>query len=73
MEVLLNGVQIGTLATIAMDVSALLARYVLRLPTAGWALMGRWFGYWFKGVLIHRPIATSRPLANELAFGWIGH
>jgi hypothetical protein len=57
----------------SMDIAALFARHVLRLPTGRWDLMGRWFGYWFKGTLVHRPISESEPIAHELAIGWIGH
>ena len=73
MNAIINGLQIGIVATILMDIAALFARHVLRLPTGDWTMIGRWFGYWFKGVLVHRPITASPPIAHELAIGWAGH
>ena len=73
MDLITKGVQIGIAATVSMDIAALIARHGLRLPTGDWTLLGRWFGYWFRGVLVHRPIGESPPIAHELAIGWVGH
>jgi hypothetical protein len=35
--------------------------------------VGRWFGHMAKGQFLHRPIAQSAPISNEIALGWIGH
>lgn len=73
MELLLKGVWMGIVATVCLDVWAAIAKYLLGLPTADWALVGRWFGHMPRGVFVHRPIAGSAPIRNELALGWIGH
>ena len=73
MGVLVEGALIGAVATILMDAWAAVAKHVLKLPTANWALVGRWFGHMPKGVLLHRPISSSPPIANELLLGWVGH
>jgi hypothetical protein len=72
-ETAVNGVLIGIIATIAMDIWAAVAKHGLRLPTANWAMVGRWFGHMPRGVFVHRPIATAAPISNELAIGWVGH
>lgn len=56
-----------------MDIWAAVAKYVFRLPTADWAMVGRWFGHMPRGVFVHRPIADSAPIPNELAIGWVAH
>ena len=73
MEIVVQGLLIGACATFVIDVWALFVKQVLRLPTANWALVGRWFGYLPRGKFVHRPIADSAAIANELALGWIAH
>jgi hypothetical protein len=73
METVLQGVLIGIIATIGTDIWAAVVKHVLRFPTADWALVGRWFGYIPRGVLVHRAIADSAAIPNELAIGWIAH
>jgi len=73
MELAIQGVLIGVIATIGMDIWAAIVKYVLRLPTADWAMVGRWFGYMPQGAFVHRPISESAPIPNELVIGWIGH
>lgn len=73
MELTIQGVLIGVIATIGMDIWAAVAKHVLRLPTADWAMVGRWFGHMPRGIFVHRPISESAPIPNELVIGWIGH
>jgi len=73
MELAIRGVLIGVIATIGMDIWTAVAKHVLRLPTADWAIVGRWFGHMPRGTFVHRPIAESAPIPNELVIGWIGH
>ncbi len=73
MELTIQGVLIGLIATIGMDIWAAVVKYVLRLPTANWAMVGRWFGHMPRGVFVHRPISESAPIPHELVIGWIGH
>ena len=73
MRFLFEGVFIGGIATLGVDIWALLVKYGLKLPTADWALVGRWFGHMPKGVLVHRPIASAPPIPQERTIGWIGH
>lgn len=73
MDILIQGILIGTIATIGLDIWAAIVKHVLRLPTADWALVGRWFGHMPRGVFVHSPIAESPAIRNELAIGWIAH
>ena len=73
MEIMIQGALIGVIATIGMDIWAAVVKYVLRLPTTDWAMVGRWFGHMPRGVFVHRPISESAPIPNELVIGWFGH
>jgi Protein of unknown function (DUF2938) len=69
----LQGVVMGIVATMLMDVWAAIAKHLLRLPTANWAMVGRWFGHMRRGVIVHQSMANAAPIRNELALGWAGH
>ena len=73
MGLAIQGVLIGVIATIGMDIWAAIVKFLFRLPTANWAMVGRWFGHMPRGVFVHHPISVSAPIPNELAVGWIGH
>ena len=40
--IVIQGVLAGVIATFGMDIWAAIAKHVCRLPTADWALVGRW-------------------------------
>jgi len=73
MDILTQGVLIGILATALLDIWALIVKHALKLPTANWAFVGRWFGHMPQGVFIHRHIAESTSIRHELAIGWTAH
>ena len=73
MNVVEEGLLSGVLATVGMDVWALIVRYGLRLPTTNWALFGRWLAHMPLGRFNHDAIAAARPIAGERLIGWIGH
>lgn len=73
MEIVIQGVLIGIIATIGMDIWAAFAKHGLHLPMADWALVGRWFGNMPRGVFVHTPIANSPIIPHELAIGWVAH
>ena len=72
-DLLLDGVLIGVVATVCMDIWSVVAKHALRLPTAHWDLVGRWLGHMPRGVFVHRQIGDAEPVPNELAIGWIAH
>lgn len=73
METLIQGALLGIVATIVIDLWALIVKHLLKLPTGNWALVGRWFGHMPRGVFVHRHVADSAPVRNELAIGWTAH
>lgn len=64
----------GAGATALLDLWNLLLNKAYGLPTPPWHFVGRWFAGLPRGHFIHRNgIATSAPVRNELAIGWIMH
>src|SRR5215475_10516176 len=71
------GLIVGILATVTMDVVAMIA---LRLGIAGRGprrtgpdLIGRWIGYLLQGKLKHTDILQTPPLRGELLLGLAAH
>jgi len=71
------GLIVGILATVSMDVVAVIAH---RLGVAGPGprrtgpdLIGRWIGYLFKGKFRHTDILQTPPLRGELVLGLAAH
>jgi Protein of unknown function (DUF2938) len=71
------GVIVGILATVTMDVVAVIA---LRLGIAGPGprrtgpdLIGRWVGYFFRAKFRHTDILQTPPLQGELVLGLVAH
>lgn len=73
MQLVIQGVLIGVIATVGMDIWAAVVKYVFRLPTADWARVGRWLGHMPGRIFVNRPIFNSAAIPNELAIGWIAH
>ncbi len=68
-----DAMAIGTIATLATDLWYQLLRRVAGLPPANWGMVGRWVGWFPRGVFAHRPIAASAAIRGELAIGWVFH
>ena len=65
-------VLVGIGATALMDVwIGLLSR--LGVPTAGFAMVGRWVGHFSRGAFAHAAIAKAEPIRFELSLGWATH
>jgi hypothetical protein len=73
MDFLLRSLVVGIGGTVAMDLWAILLNRIFALPLPNWAMVGRWFAHVPKGVLMHKDIAKSAPVANEKAIGWFSH
>jgi hypothetical protein len=74
---LLYGIAVGILATLTMDLGAVLG---FRLGVAGSgpsplgpSLIGRWVGYMAKGQFTHADILSSPPLPGETVLGLATH
>ena len=71
------GLMVGILATVTMDVVAMIA---LRFDIAGRGprrtgpdLIGRWIGYLLRGKFRHTDILQTPPLRGELVLGLAAH
>ena len=71
------GLMVGILATVTMDVVAMIA---LRFDIAGRGprrtgpdLIGRWIGYLLRGKFRHTDILQTLPLRGELVLGLAAH
>jgi hypothetical protein len=69
----LEGALIGVIATGVMDLWAIVAKHLLRLPTTSWAFVGRWLGHMPSGTFVHASIGAAAPVRGELALGWAAH
>ena len=71
------GVIVGVLATVTMDVVALIAHRLgmasHRPRRTGPDLIGRWVGYLLQGKFRHTDILQTPPLRGELLLGFAAH
>lgn len=70
METVVASLIMGTVATVVIDLWAVILGKLFKLPTTDWAMVGRWFGHLPKGRLIHKPISASSEIAYEGGIGW---
>jgi hypothetical protein len=72
-DFLLHSILIGAGATALLDLWGILLNRLFGLPTANWALVGRWFCHLAQGTVFHEDIAKALPFRFELAAGWVAH
>lgn len=70
---LLFTVLIGVGATVVADLWGLIRKPLLGVAPPNYSLVGRWFGYFWRGRFFHRAIAKSSPIPGERALGWTAH
>lgn len=63
----------GIIATVAIDLWALVVKHGFKQQTTDWGMAGRWFAYLPRGVFIHQPIGKSEAVKNEKLIGWSVH
>jgi len=73
MELVIISVIIGVVATVAIDIWAVILSRGFNLPTTNWGMVGRWFGHLVKGKFIHKPISNSVKINHEITIGWVLH
>ena len=66
-------VKIGIGATIVVDVWTVLLKYVFKIPSLSYCLVGRWFLHMPAGQFAHAGIAAAPQKPLECAVGWIAH
>ncbi|MXQ07257.1 DUF2938 family protein [Alphaproteobacteria bacterium GH1-50] len=69
-EILLSGLLMGLLATLAMDLWALALNRFAGQPLPNWAMPGRWVAHLPRGKVFHDDIADAAPVSGELQMGW---
>jgi DUF2938 family protein len=73
LQIILRVVAIGVGATIVLDLwSAFLNRF-FNVPSANWAMVGRWCGHLPRGQFVYKKIADASPICGELLIGWSAH
>lgn len=72
-EVILAGFVMGVVATLAMDIWALILQRFAGMPLPNWSLVGRWVAHLPKGRVMHTDIGTAEAVAGEMALGWVFH
>jgi len=70
---MVQGLVIGLIATILIDVWALILKSVFKLPTTNWAMVGRWVAHIRHGQFVHRSIGNAKPATGEALLGWTTH
>jgi hypothetical protein len=73
MEQALRALVLGITATVAIDLWATFANWMLRWPRTNWAMVGRWIGHMREGQFTHKSIGSSPPIVHESVLGWIFH
>lgn len=72
-SVVMTGVVMGLVATVAMDLWALVLKHLAGQPTPNWGMVGRWVAHMPNGRFAHDDIAAAPLVAGELALGWVFH
>jgi len=73
MSMVLNGIGIGLVATLAINLWALLLNRAAGMPLPNRAMMGRWAAHLTRGTVFHDSIATAQPVTHETRIGWMFH
>lgn len=73
MEVVIQILVLGILATVAIDIWATVSNKVLKLPRTNWTMVGRWLGHIPNGKVTHNPISSSAAIKHEQILGWAFH
>ena len=63
----------GIVATLVIDIWAVILSTIFKLPTTNWSMVGRWCAHLRTGQFIHRPISLSNPVKYEQTIGWLFH
>jgi len=72
-DILLAGILMGVVATLAMDLWALVLNRFAGQPLPNWAMPGRWLMHVARGEVFHDAIADVAPVERELQIGWVFH
>ena len=73
MQLALDAVIVGFIATATLDFWQLTMNATLEVPRTNWALVGRWFARISGGKIVHSSIQNADPALHEGAIGWTAH
>lgn len=73
LDLIIRAVPIGIGATAMLDIYALMLKRLFGIPSANWAMVGRWTGHFPRGRFVHASIAAADPITGERAIGWTAH
>lgn len=73
MNAVLATIFTGIGATAVMDAWGGVRKRLLGIPSADYAMVGRWIGHMAHGAFRHDRIAAAAPIPGERAIGWIAH
>ena len=68
-----TGIVMGLLATLLMDLWAVLLNRVAGQQLPNWGNVGRWVAHIPRGRVFHDAIGAVEPVAGEAAIGWVFH
>jgi hypothetical protein len=70
---MMTGIVMGLVATVAMDLWALLLNRMAGIAPPNWAMVGRWVAHLPRGQVFHEAIAEAPPVPGERMIGWSFH
>lgn len=73
MTIFLHGLFMGLVATILIDIWALVLKSLFKVPITNWAMVGRWVGHLRNGQVVHESIGDAEPVTEERPLGWVTH
>ena len=72
-DMVASGIVMGVIGTLMMDIWAQILKRTAGIPSANWAMVGRWVANIPQGQLTHDNIGAVAPVPGELALGWLFH
>jgi hypothetical protein len=72
-ELAIRASLIGIGATLVLDLWSAFLNIAFRVPAPNYAMIGRWVGYFPRGVFTHNSIAKAAPVPGEAPLGWLVH
>lgn len=72
-EFVVRALLIGLGATAVLDLWSILLKRLFGIPSSDWSMVGRWFGHFPRGQLVHDNIRAAPPVPGETLIGWTAH
>lgn len=72
-EFVLAALFIGTGATVVLDLWSVTLKRGFGIPSADWAMVGRWLAHIPRGRFMHAAIAAAPAVRGERLLGWVFH